>query len=377
MTWMTYDHVFDGQTLHADMAVQIKEGRIADLAPSPPGTQRQSGCLTPGFVDLQVNGGGGAMLNSAPTLATMITMAAAHRQFGTTSILPTVITDHPDVLDQAAGAALAAKDHSGLLGLHIEGPHIEVARRGTHNAAAIRPMDDRTMSVVAKLRAAKVPVMITVAPEAASPADIAQLAGMGAVVSIGHTDATAEQVDRAIVAGATCGTHLFNAMSPMTSRAPGTVGAILHAGLHFGIICDGHHVDDRMIALALRASTKAERAFLVSDAMATVGGPDKFDLYGQPVHLQDGRLINAEGGLAGAHFTQGEGVKRLVQQIGTPLETALRMAVTIPAAVIGRPDLASLAGRELDQLVTLDGDLNVMNVGGAPSKRNDHFSAAE
>lgn len=375
MTWITFDYVFDGQTLHTDVAVQIDDGRIAALGPPRADAKRQSGCLTPGFLDLQVNGGGGAMLNSAPSLATMTTMAAAHRQFGTTSILPTVITDHPDVLDQAAEAALAAKGHPGLLGLHIEGPHIALARRGTHDAAAVRPLDQRTMAVVARLRADKVPVMITLAPEAATPADIAHLAGMGAVVSLGHTDATAAEVDRAVAAGATCGTHLFNAMSPMTSRAPGAVGAILHAGLHFGIICDGHHVDDRMIALALRASTRPERAFLVSDAMATVGGPDTFDLYGKPVHLQNGRLINGEGGLAGAHFTQAEGVKRLVQQIGTSLETALRMAVTVPAEVIGRADLAQLKGRALDQLVTLDARLDIAHL-GLPVP-DDRVSAAE
>ncbi|MEY1554430.1 N-acetylglucosamine-6-phosphate deacetylase [Yoonia sp. R2331] len=355
--WIAPDQLFDGKSVVSGHALRIVDGKVADLAPAPHAAVPIKGCLTPGFVDLQVNGGGGVMLNSAPARDSMVTIAAAHRTFGTVAIMPTVITDAADVLDRAADAVLAARQDDGIVGLHIEGPHISVARRGTHNGANIRKLDDRTMNVVQMLRQHGVAVMITVAPEAATNTQIATLAALGAVVSIGHTDATADAVEAAIAAGASCATHLFNAMSPMTGRGPGAVGAIINSDMRSGIICDGHHVDDRMIRLAIRARPKDDLMFLVSDAMATVGGPDHFDLYGQGVHLKEGRLINAEGGLAGAHITQAEGVARLVHHVGIPLDHALRMAVTIPAQVIGRDDLASLVGRKTRDLVVLSNNL--------------------
>lgn len=355
--WIAPDLVFDGQDILSGQAVLIRAGQIADLAPTPATARRIKGCLTPGFVDLQVNGGGGVLLNNAPTRAGIAQIAAAHRSCGTVAIMPTLITDHPGVLDKAAEAAIAARSDPGVIGLHIEGPHIAVARRGTHAAAFIRPLDMRTMDIVARLRRHHIAVMITLAPEAASNAQIAALAGMGALVSLGHTDCTAEAIVAAQKAGAVCATHLFNAMSPMTSRAPGAVGAVLNGHLHAGLICDGHHVDDRMIQLALRARPAQDLTFLVSDAMATVGGPDHFDLYGQRIQLRDGRLINAQGHLAGAHVTQAAGVARLVQRIGIPLDAALRMAVTVPARVVGQAGLAQLAGRSVDDLLILSEDL--------------------
>jgi N-acetylglucosamine-6-phosphate deacetylase len=182
---------------------------------------------------------------------------------------------------------------------------------------------------------------------------------MGAVVSLGHTDATCDEVEAAIGAGATCATHLFNAMSSMTSRAPGAVGAVINSHVWSGIICDGFHVDDRMIKLALRARPADDLMFLVSDAMATVGGPNEFDLYGKNVHLEDGRLLNSEGNLAGAHVTQAEGVARLVHEIGVPLAQALRMAVTVPARVIGHTNLAQIVGRSTRDLLVLSRDIEV------------------
>lgn len=355
--WIAPEQVFDGQTVASGQAVRIVDDRIADLAPAPGSAVPVKGCLTPGFVDLQVNGGGGVMLNTTPTPEGMAAIANAHREFGTVAIMPTVITDAAEVLDSAADAVIAAQHDCGIVGLHIEGPHISMARRGTHNAASIRDMDTRTMGLVARLRRQGVAVMITVAPEAVTDAQIAALAGLGAVVSIGHTDASAEEVEAAIAAGASCATHLFNAMSPMTGRAPGAVGAIINSQLRSGIICDGHHVDDRMIRLALRSRPTDDLMFVVSDAMATVGGPDHFDLYGQEVRLEGGRLINAEGNLAGAHVTQAEGVARLVCDIGISLEQALRMAVSVPAHVIGQGDLAQIMGRKTRDLFLLSDDL--------------------
>ncbi|KQB97092.1 N-acetylglucosamine-6-phosphate deacetylase [Loktanella sp. 1ANDIMAR09] len=352
--WFKPDRFFDGQDIVDDMAVRVADGMIVETSRASVPATALSGLLTPGFVDLQVNGGGGVLLNNTPTVDGMAQIAAAHRRFGTAAILPTVITDHPDVLAQAAAAAIAAKDAPDILGLHIEGPHISVAKRGTHRAECIRPLDQDTLTIVSDLRNAGVAVMITLAPEAATPAQIASLAGMGAIVSLGHTDATAEEVEAAIKAGARCGTHLFNAMSPMTSRAPGAVGAILNAGIAFGMICDGVHVDDRMLRLALRACAAGSAPFLVSDAMATVGGEAQFTLYGQTIRLQEGRLVNAEGNLAGAHLTQAEGMRRMVHHIGIPLADALRMVVTTPATLIGQPRLAHVLERSTDDLLLLD-----------------------
>lgn len=356
--WIAPTQVFDGSTLRDDVAVCVEDGIITRIAAPPAGSQHFDGILTPGFVDLQVNGGGGVMINSDPTPDAMRAVIAAHRTYGTTAILPTVITDHPDVLDAAAQAAIAVQGETGLIGLHIEGPHIALARRGTHAADHIRPLDDRTLTCVRSLRDAGVTTLITLAPEAATSAQIGALADMGAIVSLGHTDATAQQIEAAIDAGATLGTHLFNAMSPMTSRAPGAVGALINSKCALGIICDGHHVADDMIALALRARPVPDRMFLVSDAMATVGGPDHFDLYGKTIRLSGSRLINSDGNLAGAHTTMTQGVARLVQRVGLSLETALHMAITTPASAIGHPDLSALIGRPIGDVIVMSSALD-------------------
>jgi len=357
--WIAPNSLFDGQDIVYGQAVRIVDGLITEIAKTPVSAVRIKGCLTPGFVDLQVNGGGGVMLNTTPTRGGMADIAAAHRIFGTVAIMPTVITDHWAVLDQAVEAAIAAKGDDGIIGLHIEGPHISVARRGTHNAIHVRPMDDRTLNVVEALRRHDIAVMITIAPEAITHDQIAALVRMGAVVSIGHTDATCEDTEAAISAGASCATHLFNAMSPMVGREPGAVGAVINSHVWSGIICDGFHVDDRMIKLALRARPEDDLMFLVSDAMATVGGPALFDLYGQNIHLENGRLINAEGHLAGAHVTQAEGVARLVHEIDVSLAQALRMAITVPALVVGQANLAQVIGRLVRDVLLLSDDLKV------------------
>ena len=375
--WICPDRLFDGTSIVSGKAVRIEDGRIAEIVETPQDGQKIVGCLSPGFVDLQVNGGGGVLFNNAPTAAALDLITDAHRQFGTVAILPTVITDAPEVLEQAATAVIDAQKNRAVVGIHIEGPHISRERRGTHAARHVRPVDDTTMAIVAHLRAQKVAVMITVAPESATPAQINALSETGAVVSLGHTNATADEIETAIAAGASCGTHLFNAMSSLQSREPGAIGAILNAGIHFGLICDGLHVDYRTIRLALRAAARAERGFLVSDSMSTVGGPDSFDLYGTTVHLQDGRLINAEGGLAGAHLTQAEGVERLVTHVGVPLDQALRMAITIPATLMGLDHLAGLQGRAISDLVVLSDDMTVTDLHNSLPVTGGTLNAAE
>ncbi len=357
--WVSPDRLFDGRDVLTGKALRLVDGRVVDMDETPAEAIRVRGMISPGYVDLQVNGGGGAQLNDRPTVAAMDTISAAHRQFGTVALLPTVITDAPDVLEAAAEAAIGAKGREGVAGLHIEGPHISLARRGTHAPGHVRPFEARTLDTVARLRKAGVAVMITLAPEAATMDDISALAGLGAIVSLGHTDADAGLMRQAIEAGATCATHLFNAMSPMVGRAPGAVGTIINSDCYSGIICDGHHVADEMVGMAIRARPVPDRMFLVSDAMATVGGPDHFELYGKTITLQNGRLVNAEGSLAGAHVTQAEGVKRLVDHTGTSLTTALRMATSIPATCIRRPELGKLAGRPITDLIVLNDDLTV------------------
>jgi N-acetylglucosamine-6-phosphate deacetylase len=361
--WLCPDQIFDG-TLRDGMAVAVGDGLVTDLRPLtelPPTAVRRRirGLVTPGFLDLQVNGGGDVLLNADPSAEAMRKIAAAHRRFGTTGILPTVITDAPEVLARAVEAALAAKGAEWILGLHIEGPHISVARRGTHSSGFVRPLDAVTMGHVARLRAAGIAVMITLAPEAVQPGQVAALVAMGAVVSIGHSDATAEEVRALLAEGASCFTHLFNAMSPMLNRAPGVTGACINSTAFAGIICDGVHVADEMVALAIRARPLPDTTFLVSDSMSTVGGSDHFMLYGQEIRLVEGRLVNAEGSLAGAHVTMAESLARLVQVLGVAPEVALRMAVTTPARVIGRPDLAGVVGRRLCDLLVLDADWRV------------------
>jgi N-acetylglucosamine-6-phosphate deacetylase len=355
--WFSPDLLFlDGQ-LQPGLALKVSQSRVTEIRPAdgiPGSATRIAGILTPGFIDLQVNGGGGVLLNQTPTPEGMAAILAAHRRFGTVAILPTLITDAPEVLDRAAEAALATRGQPGIAGLHIEGPHISVPRRGTHAERYVRPLDDRTMTVVRRLRDHGVTVLITLAPEAVTEGQIASLIGMGAVVSIGHSDTTAEQVRLALAEGASCFTHLFNAMSPLLHRSPGVVGAALNSHVAAGIICDGIHVADELVGLAIRARPAADLMFLVSDAMPTVGGPDHFRLYEMDLHLEGGRLVNSEGSLAGAHVTMAESVARLVSVVGIDLAQALRMAVTIPARVIGQPHLADVIGQRAEDIIVLD-----------------------
>lgn len=364
--WLVPDAIFDGTRLRPGAALGIANGKSLTLTDTPPKdapSRRVTGALTPGFLDLQVNGGGDALLNNDQSPQALHRMAAAHRRFGTVGILPTIITDAPEVLARAVEAVLAAQSEPdpdrSLLGLHIEGPHLSIPRRGTHAAEYVRPFDASTLAHVQRLRAAGVFVKITVAPESATPQDVARLVGTGAVVSIGHSDASANEVRALLDAGASCFTHLFNAMSPMLNRAPGVTGACINSTAYAGIICDGIHVADEMVGLAIRARPVPGRMFLVSDAMCTVGGSDHFRLYGQDIWLKDGRLVNAEGSLAGAHVTMAEGLHRLITVIGLPPETALDMATAAPARVLNRPGLATPEDRDLADLLLLDADWHV------------------
>ena len=359
--WVCPTQVFDGQRLHKDHAIALQNGRATAVLPqsqlpADASVKRIIGTICPGFLDLQVNGGGNVLLNMTPTAQGARDIAAAHHALGTRAILPTVITDRPEVMTAAADAARMVQGDRGQLGLHIEGPHIAIARRGTHAAAYIRPLDAATVACVTDLLRDGVRTKITLAPEAATPAQINTLVAAGAIVSLGHTDADAAMIQAAIDAGARCFTHLFNAMSPMQGRAPGAVGTAINSDAYAGIICDGHHVADEMIGLAIRARARADRMFLVSDAMPTVGGRDQFDLYGQTIRLQDGRLVNGQGNLAGAHVTMAQSLQRAINVVGVSAERAFRMAITVPADLIGEPGLADISGLGLEDLIVLGAD---------------------
>jgi N-acetylglucosamine-6-phosphate deacetylase len=217
-------------------------------------------------------------------------------------------------------------------------------------------LDDATFAQIARLRAAGLIAKITLAPEAVLPGQVRKLVAMGAIVSIGHSDATVDQVRSLLAEGAQCFTHLFNAMSPMLGRAAGVTGAAILSDAYCGIICDGHHVSDDMLALAICARRAEDRMFLVSDAMATVGGAEQFDLYGKTISLENGKLVNSEGALAGAHLTMQWALQRAIQCVHIKPEAALKMAVTNPSSLIVRPDLAGLLGRAAKDILILGPD---------------------
>lgn len=358
---MTYlcDLVWSNGALHRDQTVDIVDGTVTALRPRLPfDTGKHLHLLMPGCTDLQVNGGGGVMLNSSPTADGLRQIAKGHRSKGTGWILPTVITDAPEIMTAAVDAVLEVYPNEGILGLHIEGPHIAPERRGTHAERFIRPLDQATVEQVRRLRDRDIPVKLTLAPERSDPDLMRDLVAMGAILSIGHSAATGDQVQEALSLGATCFTHLYNAMPPMTSRAPGIVGTAICSDAYCGLIADGIHVSWEMARIACAGRPRPDRMFLVSDAMSTVGGPDHFELYGQTIHVKDGALVNAEGSLAGAHIDMVASLANAHHHMGLPLEQALAMATDTPRDLLGLPRQA-LPGLSLSDLIALTPDLTL------------------
>ncbi len=363
--WLAPRRLFDGTAFHHGSALRIENGKIAAIGkvtgPAPVVTS--DFIAAPGYIDLQVNGGGGALFNNAPTRDTLATIGAAHRARGTTSWLATFITDAPDRLDQAIDAVIANEGANGVAGIHIEGPHLAPERRGTHAAQYLRPFDDRTLASVKRLHATNIPTMLTLAPDRVESGTIRKLTDLGVVVSAGHTAANAAQIRAALDEGMRCFTHLHNAMTPMNSREPGVVGAALDSDAYCGLIADLHHVSATTLRVSLRARPRPDRMFLISDAMSTVGGPDFFELYGQRIEVRDGRLVNAEGSLAGAHIDMATSVRNVVAKLGEPIEHALAMATSIPATAM-RLDgkIGAFAPGAKADIVLLDDAFNVRDV---------------
>jgi N-acetylglucosamine-6-phosphate deacetylase len=357
--------VFDGTALHDGLAVVVADGRVAGLTPAPPPGQTialPGGILAPGMIDLQVNGGGGVMVDGTATAASLAALCATHARLGATGILPTLITDTPAATAAvlAAGVAATRAGAPGFLGLHLEGPHLDPARKGAHDAAVIRPMDADDLARLCDAAQHLPALMVTLAPAAVSPDQIAALTRAGVIVSLGHTDCTYAQAQAAQRAGARVVTHLFNAMSPLGHREPGLVGAALALPLDVGLIADGVHVHPQAIRLAL-AAKQAGQVFLVSDAMAVAGTDlSGFTLGGRRILRADGRLTLADGTLAGADLTLPRAVAVMIRDVGLPVDRALAMATRVPAQVIGRAgDLGQLLPGRVADMVHLapDGSL--------------------
>jgi N-acetylglucosamine-6-phosphate deacetylase len=355
----------------------IDGGRIVEIktaADLPPKIERRrvEGLLAPGFVDVQVNGGGGVLFNAEPTVDAIRAIGAAHRRFGTTGFLPTFITDRREKMKSALGAVRAAFEAGvpGVLGIHLEGPFLNPAKKGVHEAGFMRAIDDADIALMTSLARGR--TLVTLAPEMVPPEAIARLATAGVVVAAGHTAASYETIKTARRHGLTGFTHLFNAMPPLASREPGPAGAALEdREAYCGIIADMHHVAPATLRLAL-AARGPERMMLVTDAMPPVGSDlTEFALLGQTIRRADGKLTTADGTLAGSDLDMASALRNAVAHLGVSLEDALRMAARAPAAFLRLDaELGRIAPGYRANLVLLDGALNAVEtwIDGEPAR---------
>lgn len=334
------DVVFDGQKKHDDFAVVIEDTQIAALTrrsdlPSSIEIYNvpEGEWLAPGFIDIQVNGGGDVLFNADPTPAALAKIAKAHRKFGVTALLPTLITDCDETMAAALGAvsAIMARE-PGILGIHLEGPFLSPEKPGVHRQEFIRRPQAHHRQMLGSFREGV--LLVTLAPEETPDGFIAELVALGAKVSLGHSMATYQETRAAMAEGLTGFTHLFNAMRPLSAREPGPVAAALESpNAYYGLIVDGEHVAPAMLGLAMRG---AGRPMLVSDAMPPVGGQKaEFDLLGRRIMVRDGSCRTEEGALAGSSIEMASAVRNCVRLLGLPLERALRCASRHPAEFLG------------------------------------------
>ena len=364
---LLHARLFDGEQFHAGKAVVLNQGHIEAIIDQP-GNQDGfevhdlTGCvLAPGFVDVQVNGGGGIMLNGETDLNGLEVMADGHRQYGTTTMLPTLISDEWPAMEHVAALIKQAHRHwgensslSAIKGVHFEGPYLNPARKGVHKADILRSVDREALDLLTHpdlgVR------LVTVAPEKVGPAFIRDLADRGALVCAGHTAGTYQDMAQALRTGLRGFTHLFNAMSPLNSREPGVVGAAIDSEASWcGLIVDGFHVHPASMRLAIKAKPRG-KIMLVTDAMASVGAKEKsFELYGQIITAKHGKCQLSDGTLAGSDLDMMGAVRNCVELLGLPLAEALRMASLYPAAFM-RMDtsLGSIAPGFAADLVAFD-----------------------
>lgn len=345
------------------LAVVIENGRIASIGESRDAEtfDLQGRTLVPGFIDTQVNGGGDRLFNDDPSVETIAAIGAAHRRFGTTGFLPTLISDDVAKIGAAIEAVreAIARDVPGVLGVHIEGPFLNVEKKGIHDASKLRPIGDEEIALLSRPTGGK--TIVTLAPEKVSLEAIRRLTDAGVIVCAGHSNASADCIGEALRNGLRGFTHLFNAMSQMTAREPGVVGVALYDENSWcGLIVDGHHVDPRVLKLALRAAP-LRRFMLVSDAMPSVGGRKAFLLGGQQISVTDGKCVNADGTLAGSDLDMASAVRNTVSMLGVGVMDAITMASSNPAAFLGLDDqLGRIAPGYRASLVLLDENLDVV-----------------
>jgi N-acetylglucosamine-6-phosphate deacetylase len=360
------------------LSVLAEDGRIAAVVPAAAVPESaavenlEGGVLLPGFIDVQVNGGGSVLFNQTPTVAGLAVLAKAHARLGTTGLLATLISS--DL--KAIAAAIKTVDEAivmgipGILGIHIEGPYLSPARRGIHNPAAFTAFDDAAFKVLTSLKHGK--TLLTLAPEAVASADIAALVKAGVIVSLGHSDATYEEVQTALQAGARGFTHLFNAMSPLAARAPGVVGAALvDRDSWCGIIADGRHVHPAALRLAY-ACRGPEKLMLVSDAMPVVGCAEKtFTLQGRRIRVENGVCVGPDGTLAGAAVGMDGIFRRAMEVFGVDLASAAKLASGNAAAFLGlSEERGQIAAGARADFVLLDEKLEVRQcwINGVPQR---------
>ena len=365
MQMLAATRVFTGNEMLEGATVQISGGRIAGVMRGiAPGAEVLDGTLAPGLVDVQVNGGGGALFNDAPTVDTLRTITAAHAQFGVTGLMATLISDERSSILRALEAVAHGmrENMPGLIGLHLEGPWLSEPRRGVHPQRFLRGMDAADIALLTQKRS--FPLLVTIAPEQASPDDVKALVAAGVTVSIGHTAADHGDVEALLDAGATGFTHLFNAMPPLEGRKPGPVGVALATRDSWaGLILDGIHVHPVSARAAFAAKT-ARRLMLVSDAMSTVGSTSpSMTLFGEPIAVRDGALRTPSGTLAGAHLDLAQAVRNAVSMLGASSDDALRMASLTPSEFLGiEGERGQLAAGARADIILLDHDLQVRKV---------------
>jgi N-acetylglucosamine-6-phosphate deacetylase len=349
--------------------VLLEGGRILDIVPQDHPSARdaspidlQGDLLLPGFIDSQVNGGGGVLFNDSPSVESIRQIGRAHRRFGTTGFLPTLISADLDVVARAIAAARGAiaAGVPGVLGLHIEGPFLNVERKGVHDPAKLRELDTSAVGLLTSLGIGR--TLVTLAPEMTKPEIIQKLARAGVIVSAGHTNATYAEVSAALQHGLTGFTHLFNAMSQLTGRKPGVVGAALESQDSWcGIIVDGQHISPIVLRLALRCKPSS-RFMLVTDAMPSVGTDARsFKLQGRDITVSGSVCIDEDGRLAGSNIDMASCVRNAVSLLGLPLPEAVRMASLYPAEFLGLAhELGRIAPGYRANLVLADDRLNVL-----------------
>ncbi len=360
--------IFCGERFYDDHALLVDGKSIVDIVDknhTPDNFNKielDQGILAPGFIDLQVNGGGGVLFNNSPNKESLNTIIKAHQFFGTTSVMPTVISDSLEVLEQCIKTVTEEiKNNSSLLGIHIEGPFFNTKYRGVHQKQYISTINSDYLNLFESLKG--FPVMLTLAPECISSQQLKHLTSLGIKTLAGHSDASYDELDDAIKNGLDGFTHLFNAMSQISAREPGVVGSALHFENTFAsIIVDLHHVHPSLIQLAYQLKPTG-KLFFISDSMATINhGKPSFELYDEVVNELDGRLVNSEGKLAGSSITQIDAVKNAYQKCNIPLNQALAMASRYPAEYLGIANhLGSLKPGYRADLVHFDSNFKVRN----------------